>query len=360
MLMRITKISVKGLFGMFDHEIPLNQESRITIVHGPNGVGKTVLMEMVHGLFHEDYDRLASSPFNRLEVEFASEEIVSVEKIPNQNDCRVVYEYPIDSTRIEFLLPWASEEKSGDTRATHLDYVERLTEFATQKFIYIARKFAITLLGIKEQRQDKGNRKIPREFKHIVERTNPIFLRVARLRFPETELHRTSQNIRRSRPAALIDRLKRPFGKRSQANKRKRGTRTESGRRSTQDQYEAIINELLLYKSLEIDSSVLFRPDEGFRIIGETNIEIRPDLLSSGEQQLLIQFQQMLQAKRGTLVMIDEPELSLHVVWQRRFLELVEQITRDRDIDVIVATHSPQIIHDKWDWMVPLGEKVDD
>ena len=41
--MRITKISVKGLFGMFDHEIPLNQESRITIVHGPNGVGKTVL-----------------------------------------------------------------------------------------------------------------------------------------------------------------------------------------------------------------------------------------------------------------------------------------------------------------------------
>ena len=30
--MRITKISVKGLFGMFDHEIPLNQESRITIM----------------------------------------------------------------------------------------------------------------------------------------------------------------------------------------------------------------------------------------------------------------------------------------------------------------------------------------
>ena len=58
--MRITKISVKGLFGMFDHEIPLNQESRITIVHGPNGVGKTVLMELVHSLFHYEYEYIGA------------------------------------------------------------------------------------------------------------------------------------------------------------------------------------------------------------------------------------------------------------------------------------------------------------
>ena len=38
--MRITKVLVKKLFGIFDHEIPLNQDSRITIIHGPNGFGK--------------------------------------------------------------------------------------------------------------------------------------------------------------------------------------------------------------------------------------------------------------------------------------------------------------------------------
>ena len=68
--MRITKIAVKGLFGMFDHEIPLNQESRITIVHGPNGVGKTVLMRMVQGLFNFDYEYIGSVPFGTFEVEF--------------------------------------------------------------------------------------------------------------------------------------------------------------------------------------------------------------------------------------------------------------------------------------------------
>ena len=55
--MRITKISVKGLFGMFDHEIPLNQESRITIIHGPNGVGKTVLAaDASRTMFNYEYE----------------------------------------------------------------------------------------------------------------------------------------------------------------------------------------------------------------------------------------------------------------------------------------------------------------
>ena len=40
---------------MFDHEIPLNQESRITIVHGPNGVGKTVLLKMIDSLFNYEF-----------------------------------------------------------------------------------------------------------------------------------------------------------------------------------------------------------------------------------------------------------------------------------------------------------------
>ncbi len=73
--MRITKISVTGLFGMFDHEIPLNQESRITIVHGPNGVGKTVLMRMLNSLFLYEYDFYATFPFERFTINFEEESV---------------------------------------------------------------------------------------------------------------------------------------------------------------------------------------------------------------------------------------------------------------------------------------------
>jgi predicted ATP-binding protein involved in virulence len=38
--MRIQQISVNGLFGIFDHVIPLNMDERITIIHGPNGFEK--------------------------------------------------------------------------------------------------------------------------------------------------------------------------------------------------------------------------------------------------------------------------------------------------------------------------------
>ena len=39
--MRLTKIHVTKLFGVFDHTIPLNLDDRITIIHGPNGFGNS-------------------------------------------------------------------------------------------------------------------------------------------------------------------------------------------------------------------------------------------------------------------------------------------------------------------------------
>ncbi len=84
--MRITKISVKGLFGMFDHEIPLNQESRITIIHGPNGVGKTVVMELVNSLFNFGYEYIASIPFEQFEIEFSGRGVLTIGKGLNIDD----------------------------------------------------------------------------------------------------------------------------------------------------------------------------------------------------------------------------------------------------------------------------------
>ena len=47
--MRIKQVSVTNLFGVFNHEIPLNLDDKITIIHGPNGSGKTVLLKMING-----------------------------------------------------------------------------------------------------------------------------------------------------------------------------------------------------------------------------------------------------------------------------------------------------------------------
>jgi hypothetical protein len=49
-LMRLRKISIKGLFEVFNHEVPVNVTDRVTIIHGPNGFGKTVMLKMVAAL----------------------------------------------------------------------------------------------------------------------------------------------------------------------------------------------------------------------------------------------------------------------------------------------------------------------
>ena len=72
--------------------------------------------------------------------------------------------------------------------------------------------------------------------------------------------------------------------------------------------------------------------------------------LSAGEKQIMIIFYRLLfHTKPGTLAIVDEPEISLHVSWQQRMGSLFLDISRTRNIQILVATHSPQIIHDRWD-----------
>ena len=74
----------------------------------------------------------------------------------------------------------------------------------------------------------------------------------------------------------------------------------------------------------------------------------------------MLYFQLLFETAPDTLVMIDEPELSMNVVWQRNFLKDLERIIELRQFDVLIATHSPEVIYDKWDWTVPFGEKAYD
>jgi energy-coupling factor transporter ATP-binding protein EcfA2 len=68
--MRITRIFVEKLFGIFDHEIPLNLDDRITIVHAPNGYGKTIMLKLLNGLFNSQYTELLTIPYKSFCVEF--------------------------------------------------------------------------------------------------------------------------------------------------------------------------------------------------------------------------------------------------------------------------------------------------
>ena len=80
--------------------------------------------------------------------------------------------------------------------------------------------------------------------------------------------------------------------------------------------------------------------------------------LSSGEkQEVILLYELLFKIKPKSLVLIDEPEISLHIAWQKEFLNDLQKIANLQKFKVVVATHSPQIINGKWDLMVDL-EKI--
>jgi ABC-type lipoprotein export system ATPase subunit len=95
------------------------------------------------------------------------------------------------------------------------------------------------------------------------------------------------------------------------------------------------------------DKIVVMDQEAGFRLLVEASdqAELKPSQLSSGEQQILVLAHQVLfSAAPGTLILIDEPELSLHVLWQDSFVEDLTRMGKLRGLQFLLATHSPTLI----------------
>lgn len=74
----------------------------------------------------------------------------------------------------------------------------------------------------------------------------------------------------------------------------------------------------------------------------QTDVLIPLKALSSGEKQLFILLTEaLLQRESNYLFMADEPELSLHIKWQKKILP--EMLLINPNAQVIVATHSPEV-----------------
>jgi len=117
--------------------------------------------------------------------------------------------------------------------------------------------------------------------------------------------------------------------------------------------FRGILNERrFTHKRIEIDRERGFF----FKTIKDRPLELSQ--LSSGEQhEVVLLYELIFNAQANVLVLIDEPEISLHVNWQKEFLNDLMTIIAIRNFQVIIATHSPTIINDRWDLVYTLGEE---
>ncbi len=81
-----------------------------------------------------------------------------------------------------------------------------------------------------------------------------------------------------------------------------------------------------------------------FTQIGETLV---PYQLSSGEKQMLaILLTVLVEDNEPYVLFMDEPEVSLHIDWQQRLIDLILEL--NPNVQIILTTHSPAVIMNGW------------
>lgn len=337
--MRLKSISVYGLFGSFDHFIELSNDG-LTFIHSVNGIGKSTTLKLIFDLFRGDLEELCGTRFDRMDVGFGDgtsiivenrncelfiqvqknelEEKVTIDEVKEMFD--VIYLSPernivkkMDGRLVPALEVYAAEFNDRLIHAENHTALEPPIErerprFDDDEFIFWCKDMKARLDFISE--------------------AGLILEMPAGYRFPPSRFEFTEDKEGYKKLAySISDWIDRNY------------TLAESV-----VVYLDIINRLFSGKDIYLNerSQISVRLEDG------NGIPLNK--LSAGEKQIMTIFYRLLfHTKPGTLAIIDEPEISLHVSWQQKIGALLLDISRTRDVQILVATHSPQVIHDRWD-----------
>lgn len=95
--------------------------------------------------------------------------------------------------------------------------------------------------------------------------------------------------------------------------------------------------------------------EKGVEFVLDNGQSIPVEKLSSGEKNDFILFYELIfKCNDSSLILIDEPEISLHIAWQQEFIRELIQICDMNNMQAIVATHSPNIVSEYYDLLVDL------
>ncbi|MGH8551445.1 MAG: AAA family ATPase [Methylococcales bacterium] len=442
-LLRIRQIRVDGLFGLYNHCIDLNVEERVTILHGPNGVGKTVTLRMVHALFEGRFDLLGQVPFSLFSLQFTdgteiklipgdqssepSEGPKKLLKLSMQNgDFQVEISVDADTMvlakQLSDHIPWlhrvgdnrwfdGREERELKGEEIVARYSNRVPSGLRKRAIeqepvwFSELRIKVDTHLIEAQRLLRVQVSEHPRIRIVDEVVSTVvdYARDIKLRIRETlaRYGQQSQALDQSFPQRVLTAADAPLDAsdlkaRMSALDAKRNELKKIG--LLDETYEhpfdtsqldvldhtqkrvmtlyiqdtekklSVLEDLAHRARLFLDNVNKFKHkhiqidrEKGFVVEGENGEPLDIDLLSSGEQhEMVLHYDLLFRVRPNALVLIDEPELSLHVAWQKRFLPDLLEIVKAAKIDVLVATHSPFIVGDRDDLMVAMEAELAD
>lgn len=129
-------------------------------------------------------------------------------------------------------------------------------------------------------------------------------------------------------------------------------------------QFFLVVNSFLreTRKEMTIDpkkNSIIFKLDNTKDALATTDGKIQLEQLSSGEKQLLLILTTVfLQEEKPNILLMDEPEISLHISWQDKLIEMIRQL--NPNCQLILTTHSPNIFANGWEDKIVFIEDLEE
>jgi predicted ATP-binding protein involved in virulence len=437
---RLKGVSITGLFGLYEHRIELKHEERVTILHGPNGVGKSVLLRLVAAFFSDRYQEFVVTPFHSFAVELSDGRRAQILKGPDETSTELRVRVSTQNSAYEYGLPFSMQAdkiavqieleshyltRTGESfwdyrigqRLTAEDIVRRYGTTADQLAAVIV-DFSAEPPEAKELRSSievqlvqtqRLLRAPPDTQLRYGERKATMIATVrtysdeiiAKLRNTLSNYGTESQKLDQTFPRRLIrswnttlsaedlkDRLRRLDERQTSLNKL--GLIDKIGYPAAPSEIDAldsvkrgvmalyvedtekklqVLNDLARRIQLLLESingkfrnkTLKVSREHGIVVEDARHRTVPLEALSSGEQhELVLWFDLLFKVDSGALVLIDEPELSLHVTWQKKFLPELLAIAQAIPFDTILATHSPYIIGDRLELTVALDADVDE
>ena len=414
--MQIQEFKIARLFGAFERSIAFGTHSEeeqalsLVLLHGPNGSGKTTSLRMIDGMMTLNFNVFREKiPFDSCTLQFSTGEEISVAQDtpgaplqvqfgdlsvmlhPEQHgpldpaDTRLVKEFTQNfhtaTQRIRFeyihtwrITPWAlldDEQVERDPLADHYgpsagsprrrprrprpSLADRVARFIAEAQVNYRRFFRSNepdFLSAIIQRLQAGTQP---------ETTASILLdRLLTVREQEGAYERLG--VERDQwdfdlARSYLEQLSDPGSAEGLSVMTAAAEVLETRAREQKLVAERLLTFERTMNGYFRDKQIEVEPRNGFSITNVLGEQLAEDSLGSGEYHLLyLMVAALTTRRRGTVLAIDEPELSMHISWQRRIIDSLRACSANASPQLLLATHSPDIVGEYREYLVEFGD----
>lgn len=369
----IHSIEIVGLFGMYDYLIDFRKSSKrgLLFMTGPNGMGKSTILRLIHALYNRDFLTLCEVPYSQLAFRFDQCDVAlnrqyyihTEEKsdIPESKRVDLYYTYTSKHQKQENPFTehchWQlidNELSRVDESDSSINSLDLLME--SERCLFISDKRIEQNIGEQPLYSPNILSAFLQHLKNdIVNNLLPIGP-VADYANKDLETWIKSLN----KTLSFLSSCGIDFPAQEDALKNDNTDVVLYTCRCLEHAFEECARDIealriftqVIGESSFVDKDLVISMEKGyrFRSLNEEHTILIFNMLSSGEQHLICQLMTLLfSSQKIALVLIDEPELSYHLMWQMQYLKQIERIQKLRDCSCLIATHSTQIFEGRFD-----------